>query len=57
MSDGTPRKKLKSDEETCPVLEDFSIALCTKVVLGEDIRDFYTRPLLIISDFITKSSQ
>ena len=57
MSDGTPRKKLKFDEETCPVLEDFSIALSTKVVLGEDIHDFYPRLLLVISDFITKSSQ
>ena len=57
MCDGTPQKKLKFDEETCPVLEDFSIALATKVVLGEDIHDFYPRLLLIMSDFITKSGQ
>lgn len=57
MSDGTPQKKLKFDEDTCPVLEDLSIALSTKVVLGEDIHDLFPRLLLVISDYITESSQ
>ena len=57
MCDGTPQKKLKFEEETCPVLEDLSIALSTRVVLGEDIHDVFPRLLLVISNFITKSNQ
>ena len=57
MSQETPTKKLKLDKDSSPVKEGFSIALCTKLILGEDINDFYLKLSPIFKDLIVNSTE
>ena len=57
MSEENPPKKQKFDEEHSPVKEGFSIALCTRLILGEDINDFYLKLSPIFNDLIVNSSE
>ncbi|KAI6649691.1 Aspartate aminotransferase [Oopsacas minuta] len=56
MSEETPKKRLKFDEDTSPLREDLAGALCTKIILGEDIRDLFPKFLLLIHDFIANAT-
>ena len=57
MSQENSRKKLKFDEQSSPVKEGFSIALCTKLILGEDINDFYFKLSPIFNDLLVNSNE